>query len=112
MCRFDGKVLWTRSVSAGLVLLVLQACRGGGVASGEDIRIGSIDNVAGCENRGSTHVTLTSRDREASPAGDGGEAQLLSLARNSASQLGGNVLVPMTPVQDGGQSYAIFLCDH
>lgn len=77
--------------------------------SGE-IRLIGTDELQGCRNVGSAHVSVMDKLDELQGDDLGVETALLKLARQSAAQLGGNAIIEMTPVLDGRRSYAVFLC--
>ena len=77
---------------------------------GEKVRVLSADEVTKCEKRGETTVSLLvklagiERDKEKA------QQELNTLARNSAATLEGDTVVPITPVENGQQTFAVYRC--
>lgn len=77
---------------------------------GEKVRVLSAAEVTKCKRKGKTNASVLS--------GVGGlqrlehevEEDLQLVARNSAPQLGGDTIVPITPVKDGKQTFAVYRC--
>ena len=76
----------------------------------KQVRIITAEELAGCNNVGTTHVSVVDRLPQMSQTEGAVAAELVSLARTSALQLGGNAIVEMTNIEEGGQSFAIFKC--
>jgi hypothetical protein len=81
------------------------------VTSADAVRTGTAETVSGCHSVGSTHVSV--QDRLADYAGQPGRtaSELLLLAKQGAAQLGGNVVIEMTEIDEGSQSFAVFRCN-
>ncbi|MGY6630219.1 MAG: DUF4156 domain-containing protein [Wenzhouxiangella sp.] len=76
----------------------------------EQVQLRSTGQVQGCEQLG--HTTTSVRDRVAAVQRRATrvEDELADLARNSAAEMGGNVIVPDGPVRDGQRRFAIYRC--
>lgn len=77
---------------------------------GEKVRVLSAAEVTGCQRLGKTTVNTAARigllDRYPQQVQD----ELETLARNSASDLGGDTVVPLGTPADGRQVYEIYRC--
>jgi len=77
---------------------------------GEQVQVATMEAVAGCKNVGKTTVNtlakLAGLDRHQESMQD----ELSRLARNSAVQLGGDTVVPITGIKDGEQVFAVYRC--
>lgn len=65
-----------------------------------------------CEKLGQTRVTTQNRvaifDRNDKKVAE----ELTTMARNSAADMGGNAVIPLTQVADGKQTFAILRCSN
>jgi len=79
-------------------------------SEGEKVRVVSAAEVAKCEKRGQTTVSLI--DRLAGIRRDPQQVQkeLDTLARNSAVTLEGDSVVPVGKEKDGRQTYDVYRC--
>ncbi len=101
---------WSGAVGviAGLLLV---GCAGPGVRDSADaVRVLTAEQLPGCTNVGSAHVTVIDKLPQLQQVDGAVARELTALARNSAVQLGGNAIIEMTNVVDGGQSFAVFKC--
>lgn len=78
-------------------------------AQGAMVRQGTAESVAGCELVGKVSSAIPSKTLNKLAPGKIQE-QLIVLARNESSGLGGNVIVPATAVQNGTQEFNVFRC--
>ncbi len=79
---------------------------------GKDVRVLQANATAGCEKIGNVsakttdHVTIFARsDRKI-------QEELESLARNEATELGGNAIAPVGGPVDGRQSFDVYRCGY
>ena len=77
---------------------------------GDRVRVASAGEVEGCAAAGTTHVSVMDKlgileRNQAKVAGE-----LATLARNSAVQLGGDSVVPISEIVDGTQTFAVYQC--
>lgn len=79
---------------------------------GKDVRVLRANATAGCEKIGNVsakttdHVTIFARsDRKI-------QEELESLARNEATELGGDAIVPVGSAVDGRQSFDVYRCGY
>ncbi len=77
---------------------------------GEKARVLSSGEVANCQKRGTTTVsvkpTVITIDRKKHVV----ENELQILARNSAVNMGGDTVTPISEVDNGKQTYAVYRC--
>jgi hypothetical protein len=101
-----------RPLVYGALLAVLPlACVGpGGRHGAQEVAVLTPDEVLGCTDRGSVHVSVMDRLAQLEREEGAVAGELGRLARNSALQLGGNALVPLTDIVDGSRSFAVFEC--
>lgn len=93
------------------VVLVLSACTWvEPTAQGEKVRVLSAEEVTKCKKVGQTTVSLLAKlagiERNAQKV----QEELNILARNSAVELDGDTVVPISPVEDGKQTFAVYRC--
>lgn len=76
----------------------------------KQVRLVTAEELEGCTHVGTTHVSVIDHlDEMQAEEGRVAEA-LLSLARNSALQFGGDSIVEISNISEGTQSFAIFRC--
>ncbi|MFA5628237.1 MAG: DUF4156 domain-containing protein [Thiohalomonadaceae bacterium] len=98
----------------GLLLVVLgllSACTWvEPTAKGEKVRVLSAEEVTKCKKMGQTTVSLKAKlaGIERNPAKV--QEELNILARNSAVELGGDSVVPISEVDNGQQVFAVYRC--
>jgi len=91
--------------------LLLTACAGlGRTPPGGAVRVVTAEELTDCRNVGSVHVRVVDKLPQLQQVEGGVATELLTLAEQSAEQLGGNALVEMTNIVDGGQSFEAFSC--
>ncbi|HFD79512.1 MAG TPA: hypothetical protein ENK05_03820 [Gammaproteobacteria bacterium] len=103
---------WDIRRTGTLVLLILlPACswlRSG--VSPEEVRLATADEVRACSERGTVDVSVYDRPSELKRGEAALAGELLSLARQSAVQLGGDTLVPHGAIVDGSRVYGVYRC--
>lgn len=79
-------------------------------AQGEKVRVLTAEEVSKCKKVGQTTVSLLARlagiERNPNKVQD----ELNTLARNSAAELDGDTVVPLSAVEDGKQTFAVYRC--
>jgi len=91
--------------------VILAGCAVTGGRGPEDsVRVVTAEQLRGCTNVGSAHVTVVDNLAELQKVEGAVAGKLIALAKNSALQLGGNAIVEMTNIVDGSQSFAVFNC--
>jgi hypothetical protein len=97
-------------LSCGL-LLILQACAWVQLTpEGEKVRLLEAHEVTKCELLGSTTATTTSRLVGVPRHQNAIQDELQSLARNSASKMGGDTIVAEGDLEEGKQSFKVYRC--
>jgi hypothetical protein len=77
---------------------------------GQNVRVLQANEVAGCEKTGNVtakttdHVTIFARSERKI------RQELESLARNEATELGGNAIVPIGTEKEGRQAFDVYRC--
>jgi hypothetical protein len=69
------------------------------------------DQVGNCRKAGTTHVSVLDNIGVVKRGSARVEDELATLAANSAAQLGGNTVVPISEVEDGNQTFAVYQCE-
>lgn len=77
---------------------------------GEKVRVLSAAEVTKCQKVGQTTVSLLAKLGGIERLPERVQDELNVLARNSAAEMGGDTVVPITPVEDGKQTFAIYRC--
>ena len=78
---------------------------------GEKARVLSPDDVKNCQKNGAATVSIGEKYLGLVPKSPSTIAhQLQRLARNSAIHMGGDTVVPMSKVDRGQQTFAVFRC--
>ena len=79
--------------------------------SGARVRVATAAEVDACTDVGTTHVSVMDKlgvlERKQAKVAE----ELSTLARNSAAQLGGDTVVAITDIVDGGQTFAVYQCE-
>lgn len=77
---------------------------------GEKVRVLSMGEVSSCKKLGKTTTTL--KDKIAGVKRNEAKVQkeMQALARNSAADMGGDTVVPVTQVEDGRQVFEVYKC--
>jgi len=92
-------------------IVALGACAGAGDRPAADtVRVLVADQLANCRHAGSVHVSVVDRLVQLQQVDGGVQRELEALARSSALQLGGNAIVPVTGIDNGSQSFAVYRC--
>jgi hypothetical protein len=77
---------------------------------GEKVRLLSAADVTKCQVVGKTTVSLAAKVAGIQRHPEDVQNELNMLARNSAVDLKGDTVVPITPAQDGKQTFAVYRC--
>ncbi len=105
----------TKLLNAGLIavtLLSITACATVKLThEGEKARVLSPNDVTNCQKNGAATVSVSQKMLTVVPKQSSMIAkQLQILARNSAVHIGGDTVVPMSKVDNGQQTFAVFRC--
>lgn len=102
--------MWLRNAVL-LILLSLSACTWVELTSqGEQVEVATMDAVSGCQRLGKTTVNTLSKLAGLNRYQESMQDELNKLARNSAVELGGDTVVPISPIEDGKQVFAVYRC--
>ncbi len=90
--------------------LLLSACSGLKLTDdGEKVRVLEPTEISSCKNLGRTNTSVTARVVIERPADTIAE-ELQIVARNSAANMGGDTIVPLTVVTEGQQTFVVYKC--
>jgi len=78
-------------------------------SGGEKVRVLEPNEVSTCKKLGKTSNSVTTKVVVKRPI-ETIESELMIMGRNSASDMGGDTIVPLTVVTDGNQSFNIYKC--
>ena len=78
--------------------------------AGEQVEIRAINQVPGCERLGRASSTTMDRLIVVDRSTERQREELLTLARNEAANMGGNVIVATTDISNGRQQFDVFRC--
>ncbi len=76
---------------------------------GEKVRVLAPDEISSCKKLGQTNNSVLDRVVVKRPI-ETIETELETMARNSADNMGGDTVVPLTVIEDGKQSFTIYKC--
>ena len=97
-------------IGVGLVTLLLSACSWVELTpEGEKVTVAKATHVANCRFAGTTTVSVRSTavgERDS----DKVKTELETLARNEASKLRGDTIVPASDVNNGEQTFKVYQC--
>ncbi len=102
--------MWLRS-GVLLMFFSLSACTWVSLsAQGEQVDMATMDAVADCKRIGKTTVSTLSKLAGMDRHRESMQDELNKLARNSAVDLGGDTVVPLSPIEEGRQVFAVYNC--
>jgi hypothetical protein len=78
--------------------------------AGEKVRILSQAEVASCKKIGKTTANVADKVAGLQRKEHAIQENLDVLARNAAAEMGGDTIVPASPIQDGKQSFDVYRC--
>ena len=94
-----------------LIIISLSACTMVKLTTeGEKARVLSAEEVTKCTYVGKTTSTTTEKALGVKRHDDALSLELVSLARNAASRLGGDTVVAEGPEAEGRQSFLVYRC--
>ncbi len=98
-------------IGLGLVVLLLSACSWVELTpEGEKVTVAKAEHITNCKFTGTTTVSVRSTavgDRDMAKI----KTELETLARNEASKLKGDTVVPVTEIKDGEQTFKVYQCN-
>jgi hypothetical protein len=79
-------------------------------SGGEKVRVLAPNEVSSCKLLGKTSGSVAAKVAGVKRPIETIEGELTTMGRNSASDMGGDTIVPLTVVTDGKQSFNIYKC--
>lgn len=76
----------------------------------ENVSVKTEQEVTDCQRVAKTNATLRSKVMGIERSKEKVQLELETLARNAAVEYGGNVVVPITEIEEGKQSFAVYKC--
>lgn len=95
----------------GAVLLLSSCAWVKPTEGGAQVRQLTADQVQNCREAGTTHVSVLNKIGVVKRGDRRVADELVTLAGNSAAQLGGNVIVPISDIEDGNQTFSVYECN-
>ena len=93
------------------VTLVVSSCAAIKLtADGEKVRVLAPNEVSSCKKLGQTNTSVTDNVVGINRPIEALERELVIIARNSASNMGGDTIVPLTVIEGGKQSFIVYKC--
>jgi hypothetical protein len=77
---------------------------------GEKVRVLSRPEVVHCKKLGETHTMLKDKVGGIPRNREKVKQEMEALARNSAADMGGDTVVPVTEIRDGKQVFEVYRC--
>lgn len=101
-----------KAVGVAIAMTCIAGCAGiAGRGTADEVQVLEEAQIKDCLNVGATHVSVVGKVGPPDRSQEQVAMELRTLGKNGAVQLGGNVIVEMTRVIDGSQSFAVFRCD-
>lgn len=79
-------------------------------AGGEKVRVLAPDEVSSCRQLGKSNATVLDKVVGINRPMESMEKELETMGRNSAANMGGDTIVPLTVVEHGSQSFIVYKC--
>ena len=77
---------------------------------GESVRLSTSRDVANCQRIGLAQAQTLSRLVLVERGGERLQEELTRIARNEAGDMGGNVIIPESIIEEGRQSFGVYRC--
>jgi hypothetical protein len=77
---------------------------------GEKVRVLSMDEVSSCKKLGKTTTNLKDKIAGMKRNEKKVQKEMQALARNSAADMGGDTVVPVSEIQEGKQTFEVYKC--
>ena len=77
---------------------------------GEGVRIATADAVSACTGLGRTTASVVHEFASIPRQADAVKENIEVTARNSAASMGGDTIVPVSPVAEGKQTFEVYRC--
>ena len=101
-----------RTLTIFLLALLASACASTLKLSdgGEKVRVLDPSEVSSCRELGRTNTSVTPVLLGVERPKDAVAKELRIIARNSASRMGGDTIVPLTVIDNGQQTFVVYKC--
>jgi len=100
-----------RHTLTGLAVLLLGACTWVDLTpEGRNVMLAGPGDVSNCERIGRATARSLDEVVRVDRSAERLQGELLTLARNEAGAMGGNIIVPESVIQDGAQVFGIYRC--
>ncbi|MGD8594340.1 MAG: DUF4156 domain-containing protein [Gammaproteobacteria bacterium] len=77
---------------------------------GEKVRVLSMNEVSSCKKLGKTTTNLKDKIAGIKRNEKKVQKEMQALARNSAADMGGDTVVPVSEIQEGKQTFEVYKC--
>lgn len=78
--------------------------------AGQGVRLATVNEIGNCTRVGRTLVHTVSKVTFVERGGDKQQTELVTLARNEGADLGGNVVVAESVINNGEQTFGVYRC--
>ena len=96
--------------TACLVLLVSSCSTVPLSEGGKKVRLLEPNEVSSCKKLGKTRTSVTAKALGIPRPPETIAAELASIGRNSAANMGGDTIVPLTVINEGKQTFVVYKC--
>lgn len=79
-------------------------------SAGQNVRVATANEVSNCSRIGRTRTNTLGKIVGIERGAEKLQEELQSLARNEAGDMGGNVVVPESLIDDGQQTFGVYSC--
>lgn len=101
-----------RSITILLLSFIIISCTWVRLTTdGENVVVKTQEEVTDCKRVAKTNASLRSKVMGIERSEEKVKLELETLARNAAVEYGGNVVVPITEIEEGAQSFAVYKCE-
>jgi hypothetical protein len=96
-----------------LVMAMVSACTWVKLTpAGEKVRVAGANQVVGCKKLGQTQTMLKDKIAGIKRDADKVRSEMETLARNSAAEMNGDTVVPVSGIEDGKQVFDVYSCGY
>ena len=79
-------------------------------SAGQNVRVATSGEISNCRRIGRTRTHTLPKIVGVERGAERLQTELQSLARNEAGDMGGNTVVPESPIEDGQQTFGVYSC--
>jgi hypothetical protein len=98
-------------ISVAVFALLMSSCATVDLTTdGKKVRVLSPAEVSSCRELGKTNTSVTATALGVARPPETIKKELESIGRNSAANMGGDTVVPLTVIADGKQSFVVYKC--